>query len=184
MKRTLFSIALVLCVGAIALVAQDRVTQGDRVTKADRPTQKDTRRRFGQIATRAAAISSASGMPSIDNDRDVPLGSALRDGAHVDIGRAESVEHLGGDTRGACHAIAHRRENRQVRIDLDVLDLLAVWKRRLTAKHARRTGRTDLSLQLLARPHDGSAVDENRGDLVRRIEALDELVGHDDRPSG
>src|ERR1700748_892591 len=57
------------------------------------------------------------------HDRDVPLRGALSYCAHVDVRGAEGVEHLARDTGRTGHPITDYREDGQVRIDVDVLDL-------------------------------------------------------------
>lgn len=96
MKRTLLSIALIFCVGAVALVAQDR------------PTQRDTKRRFGQIASRAVAnfraADSIERRLNADGASLHPLLSALR--TRVESSLEESREAMnGGDLAAANEAL-------------------------------------------------------------------------------
>lgn len=96
MKRILISTALVLCAGALMLAGQDR------------PTQKDTRRRFGQIATRAAAnfraADSIERRLNADGASLHPQLSALR--MRVESSLEESREAMnGGDLESANEAL-------------------------------------------------------------------------------
>ena len=59
----------------------------------------------------------------IDDHGNVALGRALRDRMHVDARRAERVEHLARHAGQARHAIADHRQDRQIAIDRDALDL-------------------------------------------------------------
>ncbi len=62
-------------------------------------------------------------MPSFDHDGDIALRGALRDRTHVHARRAQSIEHLSGNARRAGHAVADHRENGEIAIHFDTLNL-------------------------------------------------------------
>ena len=88
--------------------------------RSDDPDRERVRR---EVQTGVHGAQRARGLAAVDHDGDVALRGALRDRAHVDAGGAERVEHLGRDARRAGHAIADDGEDRQVRVDVDALDL-------------------------------------------------------------
>ncbi len=110
-----------------ALPAQPLALRGELIEQhpADGPRtdHADRNRVRRQIQARMHCAQRARGAASLDHGGDVALGGALGDGAHVDAGGPQRREHLGGDARCAGHAIADDGQNRQIRIDVDALDL-------------------------------------------------------------
>ena len=79
----------------------------------------------GQIEAGVNGTKCASRGLAGHHDRDIALRGTLGNGADVDRSGAKCFEHRRCDTRIAGHAIAHHRENRQVGIHFDRLDLAA-----------------------------------------------------------
>ena len=124
----------------LELLAQPLALRGELIEQhaahGARPDHPDRERVRRQVEPGVHRAQRAGGVAPLDHGGDVALGGALGDRAHVDAGGAERSEHLGRDARGAGHAIAHHREDRQVRVDVDALDL-AVLELALEGAHAR-----------------------------------------------
>ena len=111
----------------LALPSQPLALRGELIEQhtAHRPgpdhADGDGARR--EIQSRMHGAQRPGGTLALDHRRDVALGGALGDGAHVDAGGAEGGEHLAGDAGGARHAVADHGEDGEVRVDLDALDL-------------------------------------------------------------
>src|SRR5206468_11626723 len=88
-----------------------------------RTDQPDRHRVGRQVEARVHRAQRARRLLLVDDDGDVALRRALRDGADVDAGAAQSIEQLGGDAGRAGHRVAHHREDAAVARHVYALDL-------------------------------------------------------------
>ena len=118
-----------------------------------------------------------------DDHRDVALGGALRDGANVDRGAAEGAEHLAGDAGNAGHAVTDHREDREVRVELDRLDLALLELARERRADHRRGPRRLLERHRAADRMLGTTLgdqDHRHALLAQRAEQAVRRAGHAD----
>ena len=162
---------------SLELLAQPRALRGELIeqhpphrARADDAHRDGVRRQVQPGVHRAQR---AHGTAAVDHRGDVALGCALGDGAHVDPRHAERGEQLRRHARRAGHAVADHREDRQVGIDVDALDLAAF---ELALEGAAHDGGRLLRLLLRDRAADrvlGAALrDQDDGDalLAQRAE--------------
>src|SRR5437764_1136964 len=76
-----------------------------------------------EIQSRMHGAQRPGGTLALDHRRDVALGGALGDGAHVDAGGAEGGEYIAGDAGDDRHAVDDHGEDGDVSVDLDARDL-------------------------------------------------------------
>ena len=99
------------------------------------PDQPDRQRIGRQIKRRMHGAQRLGGELAVDHHGNVALGGALRDRAHADGRIAERVEHVGGDTVRAGHAVAHHRQDAEAQGHVDVLNLAIAQLRIERAAH-------------------------------------------------
>ena len=123
------------------------------------PDDPDRDRVVREIEARVHRTQCPRGRLGRHDDGDVALRSALRDGTDVHRRGTERTEHLGRDPGQARHPVADDREDREVDIDLDRMDL--------TVGELAREGRTDHGNGTLALDPRHRATDRVLGAALR-----------------
>ena len=73
--------------------------------------EPDRERLCGEIKPGMYGAQRARNIVRIDHRRNIALGGALGDSADIDAGTTQITEEPGGDTRRACHTVAHHGDD-------------------------------------------------------------------------